>query len=144
MSQTFTKAAKITVAGLSATANTTTLAGSVIDMQGYDAVTFMRHFFVAGTSTAGNGIRVQAATASGGSFEDLSGAAAYANSASTNCIVEVFRPGKRYLKATTKRVTSSKAGTLYAIRTLARDKAVTNSATGAQGTKCVRVQSPTT
>lgn len=144
MSQQFTRGAKITVANVSATANTTTLAGSVIDMQGYDAVTFMRHYFTVGTATDGNGIRVQGATASGGSYEDLDGASAYNNAASQNLIVEIHRPVKRFLKALSKRGTASKVGTLYAIRTLPRDLAVTNSATGAGGTKVTRTQSPTT
>ena len=87
---------------------------------------------------------MQTASASGGTYEDLSGASAAANFASTNCIVDVYRPRKRFVKAVTKRTTSSKVGTLYAIRYLARDKAVQNVATGAGGGAVTFVQSPAT
>lgn len=139
--RTFTQGHKITVGRLGATANTTTLTGSVIDMAGYDAVTFIQHFSVAGTATTKHTLRVQGATATDASYANLNGAAAHANAASTNLVVELYRPTKRYLKSITNRETTGSAvGTVYVIRSRPGDMPVVNAATGAGGTVVVRSQ----
>lgn len=142
--RTFTQGHKISVGRLGATAGTTSLTGSVIDMAGYDAVTFIQHFSVAGTATDKHTLRVQGSTASGGSYANLNGAIAHANAASTNLIIELYRPQKRYLKSVTNRETTETAvGTVSVIQSRPGNKPVTNTVTGAGGAVVVRTQNAT-
>lgn len=138
--RTFTQGHKISVGRLGATAGTTSLTGNVIDMAGYDAVTFIQHFSVAGTATDVHTLRVQGATATGANYANLNGAIAHANAASTNLVVELWRPRTRYLKSVTNRAgTETAVGTVSVIQSRPGDKPVTNAATGAGGTVVKRV-----
>ena len=139
--KTISQGLKISVGRLGATAGTTTLASAVVDMQGYDAVAFIQHFTVAGTATTKHTLRVQGATATGAAYADLNGAAAHAAYASTNVVVECWRPSTRYVKSLTNRETTGSAvGVVTVIRARPGDLPVTNAATGAGGTVLTRTQ----
>jgi len=79
-----------------------------LDTAGYDGVRFLVGFGAI-TTGAVTGIRVQQATASGGSYADLEGTAIVVADDDDNLVasIEIVSPRERYLKVVTDRATQN-------------------------------------
>lgn len=122
----FTRVLNAVVAG------TTAQTGSVIDMQGWDAVTFVVAFGTI-TSGAATSIKVQqGALANGSDMADLTGTLLSVADTDDNklAMVEVYRPQKRYVRvAITRDTQNSVIDGAIAIQRGSRVKPVTHDAT---------------
>jgi hypothetical protein len=101
--------AKITRVINTTAAGTTAVNGSVIDMQGFENVSFTA-LFGAITSTAVTGIKAQQGNASDGSdMADLTGTAiAIADTGSNKALaIDVIKPEKRYVRLVVTRGTAN-------------------------------------
>jgi hypothetical protein len=94
------------------TANGTTEVKSAdVDMVGYEGAVF---FAKIATAAAGNYIKVQESdTTTDGDYADLLGTKVVAGTNADVVAVEVYRPGKRYLRASVIRGTSTVLGEIY-------------------------------
>ena len=122
------KEVKISVLEDGATAATGTLTGSTLDMSNFDSVVFLAAF---GTSNAGNYIYVEQ-----GDESDLSDAADIAGSkmvATANnelLVLDIVKPGDRYLRPYSVRGASSTLSPLIAIQYNTNKLPVTNADSG--------------
>lgn len=115
-------------------AGQTAITSSAVDTAGYAGVTFV---VGAGGITAGGAqsLKVQQSSDDGSSddYSDVTGTSqTIADDAdNTSFYVDVYRPGKRYLKLVVSRGTqNSTFGAIYAIKYGPRRKSVTQTATG--------------
>ena len=108
------KSTKWTKVNNYATAATSAIESTVIDMLGYDGVLFVTTIAVA---NAGNHIKVQSGTDGAVSdAADLTGTKVICTSANECVGVDVYRPLERYLRAYVTRTASSACGEIYAIQ----------------------------
>lgn len=104
----------ITKVAAAATAATSAVTSSAIDMQGYDNVLVFVEF---GTPAADNVIKLQQCDTSGGTYADLEGTSVSVHASGSAVVaVEVRNPLERYIKAVALRGTSSTTLTMYAIQ----------------------------
>lgn len=135
------RATKITQVAAYAAAATTARSSTAVDMQGYDAVTFIqaqidtaRVVTVSGSDTA--------ATAT--DFVAYTTPTVTTTATGQTAVLEVNRPNKRYLKLDVAAGTSSVLGNCIAIRSAARELPVTNENAAADGVKWALAATPTT
>ena len=115
---------KIRKVANAATAATTAVESSAVDMANFEQVTFMASIAVA---NAGNHMTVQQSDTSVFTVaETLDGAKAVALENGDVVAVNVFRPLKRYVRAVLTRTASTATGEIYAAQTGGRTIAVDN------------------
>ena len=111
-----------------ATAGTTTLTGSIVDMANFDDLVLMA---VIGTKNTGNYMYIEH-----GDESDLSDAANVADSKVTAAVngeivaLEIVKPLKRYIRPYIVRGASSAVGTLMALQRSCRGQPVDNNVSG--------------
>ena len=115
---------------VSATATgTTTISGAVVDMQGYDEVTFICSL---GTAAADNGIKVQQGTdATVTDAADLLGSSVLCNGTGKVLVQSIVRPRERYVRPQVVRGTTTTINSVIAIRSRCRRGPQTNTVTNA-------------
>lgn len=119
---------KIVKVADAATAATTAVSSSAIDMSGFDAVTF---FSTIATANAGNLIKIQ--TDDNSSFTsaaDVTGATAIAATDGDIVAVELTQPVERYVRAQIVRGASTVTGEIWAILSKSRTLPVNNNVSG--------------
>jgi hypothetical protein len=111
------------------TTGTTTITGSAIDMAGFDGALFIVRL---GSPATNNNIRVQGATASAGSYNDLAGTLV-GNSATDNpLIVDIMRPVDQFLKYQVTRGTTTTIDAVTIIQYKARRSSLVSQPSGTQ------------
>lgn len=97
-------------------AGTTTIDSAAYDMAGYMGICFIVRL---GTPAANNNIRLRQDVATGGSYADLTGT--LVNDAVKNQhVIDLFRPGKQFIKCRITRGTSTTIDSVVAIQYNAR------------------------
>lgn len=103
-----------------------------VDMQGADEITFFAR--PSATGAARGTLKVQMATATGATFEDITGSSLAGAAARQSLAVSVVRPGKRYVRASIT-ATGGAIGPVWSVRSQVRAAPVTNTVTGSGGAK---------
>jgi hypothetical protein len=131
-----TKLRKVAVAAASAGTEVLT---SAIDMEGYEGVLI---FVTQATYHAtGNYLKAQQCTTSGGGYADLAGSKVLATADAEVLCIDIYRPGKRYVKGSVIRGgTNTATGEIYALQYDTRTRPVVNDVASVQS--LVRVISP--
>lgn len=108
------KAVKITLAAAAASANTTDVLSSAIDMQGFEGCMFVGSI---ATANAGNYANVQSSSDnSADTYADLTSTKVVPGHNGDSFLIDVFRPQERYLKLLVKRGASTVTGDVYAVQ----------------------------
>jgi hypothetical protein len=103
---------------------TTTIAGTTLDMAGYDGVLFIGSIV---TAAAGNKLKVSEGDASNGSDKtDLASSGNASDGTSTQFVNDVLRPAKRYITPQVVRGTTTVIDSVWAIQYKARSQPVVN------------------
>lgn len=119
---------KLVLVAAAATAATTAVSSSAIDMAGFDSIAF---FSTIATANAGNYIKIQ--TDDNSSFTsatDVTGATAKAATDADIVAVELAQPVERYVRAQIVRGVSTATGEIWAILSNARTLPVNNNVSG--------------
>jgi len=114
---------KITAEAPTAT-GTSTITSAAYDMAGFTGVAA---FVRLGTPAANNDIRVQQATTSGGSYNDLAGTKV-THATNNQLMVDVYKPQKQFIKISVARGTSTTIDALVVVQYGARNRPVTQPA----------------
>lgn len=126
--KTITENCKVQRAITGATAGTGTTEGDIIDTAGFDTVAFVGAAM--GTANAGNYVKVQQDSAAAmGTAADLEGTKVTPGDNGDAALVEIIRPGERYIRLVAVRGASSTLGDAYAILGRANKGAVTHGTT---------------
>jgi len=121
-----TKNAKVTMVLAAAGSAGTALNSASVDMEGYDGVVF---FGSIATVNAANFANV-AQSADDSTFADLAGTKVVPASNGDSFMIDIYRPGKRYVRCEIDRGGAATAtGDIYAIQYQARKAPVTHGAT---------------
>ena len=108
------KSSLVTRVSAVATAATSAVNGSVIDMQNFNSALFVASF---GTSATDNGIKVQQGDASNLSdAEDIEGSSTLLDGTQTSAVIEIVNPAKRYLRVVAVRGTSTTLESAWAVQ----------------------------
>lgn len=104
---------KIIKIGDHSSADTSTVASSAIDTQGYGGVLIRSSF---GTAAAGNLVKAQYSDDDGSTdaYSDIVGSSVSSNTSDEDVFLEIKRPAKRYVKAIFTRGTSSTLESIWA------------------------------
>lgn len=128
MFQHLSSAVKLTKVADHTGAGTTDVESSILDMSGYEGVMFFTSF---GTAATDNYLKVQQDDANGaGGMADLAGTKVASGSSDEDVWVDVYRPGKRYVRCIAVVDTSSTVESIWAIQYGARELPVDNTTTG--------------
>jgi len=108
-------AVKVTKVIAAAAAGTGTSNGTILDMSRFEGVMFVGGAM--GTANAGNYIKAQQDTASGGgTMADLEGTKITPGDNDDSICLDLYRPLERYVRAVVVRGASSTLGDVYAIQ----------------------------
>lgn len=108
-------------------AGTSTIAGTTLDMSGFEGVTFFGSF---GTSASNNGISVAGGTDSGGSgASDLLGTSVLCNGTGKEVGGDLIKPTQRYITVSALRGTSTTIDGVWALQWGAKTVAINNTVT---------------
>lgn len=105
--------------------STTTIDSSAYDMAGFDGIMFVVRV---GTTAANNDIRLRQSSATGGTYADLTGTKVVAGT-NNQLMVDLFRPGKQFIKCQVQRGTATTIDALVALQYKGRTGPVTQPAT---------------
>src|SRR3990167_611309 len=121
-------AIKITKCADHTAAGTTDVEGTILDMSGYTGVLFLTSY---GTANANNILKVQQddVNAAGG-MADLEGTGVVTGTSDEDTWVDVYKPGKRYVRDIAVVDTSSTVESLWAFQYGAAKEPVDNTTTG--------------
>ena len=117
---------KITKAAAAASAGTTAVNGTALDMSGYDGVLF---FTTIATANAGNFLKAQIGSASDGSdAADLEGTKVVAAANGQVVWLDIYRadPNQKYIRPVIIRGASSAVGEVYALQYESRRQVIDN------------------
>lgn len=117
---------KITKVAAAATAATTAVNGTAVDMSGYEGVLF---FTTIATANAGNIFKAQiGSVANGSDAADLEGTAVVAAANAQVVWIDVYRadPNQKYIRPVVVRGASSAVGDIYALQYESRLQVVEN------------------
>src|SRR5262245_11309942 len=103
---------------------TSTIDSAAYDCSGYTGIAF---FVRLGTPAANNDIRARQDVASGGSYADLAGTKV-THATNNQLMVDIFKPGKQFVKCRVTRGTSTTIDSLVAVRYGTRLRPVTQPA----------------
>lgn len=111
------------------TAATSGVTSASVDTAGYEGVMFLTSF---GTAAAGNTLKAQQSSDDGGSddFSDLAGTSVSSGSSDEDVWLDIYRPGKQYVRVVAARGTSSTLESVWAILYGPRQAPVDNTTTG--------------
>lgn len=120
---------KIVKIGDHSTADTSTVASSAIDTQGYGGVLILSSF---GTANSGNLVKAQYSDDDGSTdaYSDVVGTSTTSGSSDEDVWLEIKRPAKRYVKAIYTRGSSSTLESIYALLYNPTSLPVDNTTTG--------------
>lgn len=105
---------KFRVVAAAATAGTSAVTGSEVDMAGWDGVLFLATI---DTYNSGNYMVAQQDTATGmGSAADLLGTKVVAPTSGGAVWIDLYKPTERFVRAVITRTASSTSGTIWAIQ----------------------------
>lgn len=109
------KNAKITKLNGTQGAAATEFEGASVDMQGYEAVTFLTSL---GTAATDNGIKAQQSSDDGSSdaFADLTDTQVLSDGTETDLVLEITKPVERYVRPVVVRGTSSTVEAVWAVQ----------------------------
>ena len=110
---------------------TSTIAGTALDMAGYDGALFIVRL---GTPATNNNLRITQCDTSGGSYADLEGTLVGNHATDTPLIVDVKRPREQFLKYSIARGTTTTIDIVVIIQYKARNRPVSQ-ASGTQAEK---------
>lgn len=126
--KTFLNNNKIIKVADAATAATTAVSSSAVDMSGFESITFFSNI---ATANAGNFIKIQTDDNSGfTSAADVTGAAAIAATDGNIVAVELTQPVEKYVRAQIVRGASTATGEIWAVLSKARTLPVKNNVSG--------------
>jgi len=128
-----TEDVKVTKVAAYASANTTDVTGTSVDMAGYDGVVFLASF---GTGAADNLIHAEQSS-DNSSFTDIAGSEPNDAGASSELqFVDIINPAARYVRPIAVRGTSTTVENIYAIqyraKTLPQDNKIAGTIEGEQ------------
>lgn len=116
---------KVTKVKDHSTAGTSAIVSDEIDMAGYESVMFLTSY---GTAAANNLVTVYAGDTSGATAATTT--TCTSGTSDEDIVIDLFRPGYRYLTFSAARGTSSTLESMWVIQYGARTKAVTNVVSG--------------